>query len=34
MKTIMTMIVEGKEEKDILNKEIKSWKGFEYTLCE
>jgi hypothetical protein len=28
------MIVEGKEEKDILNNEIESWKGFEYALRE
>jgi hypothetical protein len=35
MKTIMTMTVEGKEEeKDILSKEIESWKGFEYALRE
>jgi hypothetical protein len=34
MKTITTMTVEGKEEKDILNNEIESWKGFEYALRE
>jgi hypothetical protein len=28
------MIVEGKEEKNILNNEIESWKGFEYALRE
>jgi hypothetical protein len=34
MKTITTMTVEGKEEKDVLTQEIQSWKGFEYALRE
>jgi hypothetical protein len=28
------VIVEGKEDKDILNNEIESWKGFKYALRE